>query len=55
MAGCAFHVDPADKEIQRSRESKYDCRVRGRDFGLNIGEASGGEKDADALANLIPA
>lgn len=53
MAGSAIDVDAADKKIQRCGEGEDDFRAGGGNFGLDISEASGGEKGADAIANLI--
>ena len=53
VAGSAFHVDGADKEIERSGEGEQHIRAGGSDFGLDVGKASGGEQDADAFADLI--
>jgi len=54
MPGSAFHVNGADKKVEPSGEGEYDIRIRRCDFGLDIGEASGGKKNANAVANLIP-
>lgn len=55
MPGSAFHVNGADKKVERSGEGEHNIRVRGCDFGLDVCEASGGKKNANAIANLIPA
>jgi len=53
MAGSAFYVDGPDKEIKGSSESEHHTRAGGSDFGLDIGEASGGEQQADAFSDLV--
>ena len=53
MIGSTFHVDGADKEVERGGEGEHDGRTGGSDFGLNVGETAGGEKNADALADLV--
>ena len=53
VTGSAFHIDGADKEIERSSESEQHIRTGGGGFGLDVAKASGGKEDADALADLV--
>ncbi len=53
VAGTAFHVDGANKEVERCGEGKQHIWTGGSGFGLNVSKASGGKENTDAFANLI--
>ncbi len=53
LTGSTFHVDSADKKVKHGSECEPHIRTGGRDFGLDVGKAPGGEQDADAFADLV--
>ncbi len=53
MAGSAFYIDCAHKEIKRSGEGQQHIRAGRSHFGLNVGKAPGAEQLADAFAHQV--
>ena len=53
MAGSSFDIDGSDKEIKRCIEDETHIRAGRGNFRLDVGKASGGKEDADALANPV--